>query len=76
MSVSQVAMAKGQTSGVASNFEEVCCVDCKLGFLNNRATTVSENAQGPYQLQNKTNHLQVFDMHCDNTPYMDITNPC
>jgi hypothetical protein len=35
-------MAEGQSSGVGSSFEEDCCVICKLGFENDKATTVSE----------------------------------
>ena len=35
-------MAKGLPLGVTSSFEEDCCVICKLGFENDKATTVTE----------------------------------
>ena len=35
-------MAIAQPSGVDSNFEEDCCVFCKLWFQNDEATTISE----------------------------------
>ncbi len=35
-------MAEGQHSRVDISFDEDCCVICKLGFQNEKATTVSE----------------------------------
>ncbi len=42
LTVDQVVMAEGQPLGVARSFEEDLCVICKLGFQNDKATTVSE----------------------------------
>ena len=42
LSVGQIAMAEGLPLGVTSSFEEDCCVICKLGFENDKATTVTE----------------------------------
>ena len=41
MSVGQVVMAEGNHKElVTSSFEEDCCVICKMGFQNDKATTV------------------------------------
>ena len=61
MTVDQVVMAEGQPLGVASSFEEDCCVICKLGFQNDKATTVSE--KGMMSLISFSEERGCLDLH-------------
>ena len=54
-------MAEGQPLGVASSFEEDRCVICKLGFQNDKATTVSE--KGMMSLSSFSEERGCLDLH-------------
>ena len=71
LTVDQVVMAEGQPLGVASSFEEERCVICKLGFQNDKATTVSE--KGMMSLISFSEERGCLDLHSHLRVYQQDT---